>query len=383
MGTPAPSSTRKTHVMQLTAGLGIGGAEMVVRDLATAADSTRFHVSICCLKNLGQLGQELERQGADIFTLPGVDYDRADYFTSRRLHALIRARGVDVVHSHTTHALLDSGLCRRSFAGARALHTFHFGNYPHKKTSELWMERVGSRLVDCRVAVGAVQRGQIAAALGLREDAIDVVRNGVAVPVPDERVAAFRAQTAAADQVLVGTLATLIPQKGLADLLRVARQVRDRRSDVHFVVVGEGVLRPELERLRAELGLESAVTFAGWIADAARGALPAFDVYLQPSLWEAMSISILEAMGAAKPVVTTKVGEASHIIEPGVSGYLFAPGDVAGMASAVLDLAAHSDTRRRVGAAAERTVADHHTVGHMVRAYETIYDELGRRSARQ
>lgn len=362
--------------MQLTNGLGIGGAEMVVRDLVHAIDPARFHVSVCCLKHLGPIGRDLEQEGVDIFALPGVAYDRTDYLTSLRLRRVIRDRQVHVVHSHTTHALFDSGICRRSFAGARALHTFHFGNYPHKKPSELWMERLGSRCVDRLVAVGRVQRGQIAAALGLREDAIEVVRNGVTPAPPDARAASFRTETLGDGRVLVGTVATLIPQKGLDDLLRVARRVRDVRDDVRFVVVGEGVLRPDLERLRAELGLESTVTFAGWIADAARGALPAFDVYFQPSLWEAMSISILEAMGAAKAVVTTRVGEAPHIIEHGVTGYLFEARDVAGMAGAVLDLAAHGDTREAVGAAAARAVADRHTVSHMARGYEALYDDL-------
>jgi glycosyltransferase involved in cell wall biosynthesis len=176
--------------------------------------------------------------------------------------------------------------------------------------------------------------------------------------------------------MLVGTIATLIPQKGLPDLLHVARRVRDQRDDVHFVIVGEGVMRGELERLRTELRLEDAVTLTGWLTNAASLALPTFDIYLQPSLWEAMSISILEAMAAAKPVVSTGVGEAPYLIEHGVSGFLFEPHDVAGMAAAILSLSREVETRRAVGTAAARTVSERFTVSHMARAYEQVYVDL-------
>ena len=258
----------------------------------------------------------------------------------------------------------------------RTLHTFHFGNYPHRPQGALWMERVGCRLADRLVAVGQAQREQIVAAHKVSPDAIGVVRNGVRLPASGGGDPEFRARIGAQGKILFGTIATLIPQKGLPDLLRVARQVRDRRADVHFVIIGEGVMRPELERLRAELGLEDTVTLLGWLTNAASLALPAFDAYLQPSLWEAMSISILEAMAATKPVVTTRVGEAPHLIEHGVDGYLFEARDVTGMASAVLALAGDPDLRLSIGAAAARTVAGHYTVAHMARGYEQAYLDL-------
>ncbi len=373
---PAKGDRRRIHVMQLTNGLGIGGAEIVIRDLARTVDRERFHLSICCLKTLGPVGRGLLDEGVDIYTLPGADADRPDYFTSVKLRRVIRERQVDIVHSHTTHALLDGGLCRTVSRGIRMMHTFHFGNYPHKPTGDLWIERVGCRLADRLVAVGEAQREQIMATFGLSRDAVDVVRNGVRLPAAGEGDPGFRGRIGAEGKIVVGTIATLIPQKGLPDLLQVARRVRDQRDDVHFVVVGEGVLRPELERLRTELRLEDTVSFTGWMTNAASLALPTFDIYLQPSLWEAMSISILEAMAASKPVVTTSVGEAPHLIDHQTDGFLYPVHDVPGMAAAVLTLAADGEVRRSVGAAAARTVADHYTVAHTARAYEQTYRRL-------
>ncbi len=142
---------------------------------------------------------------------------------------------------------------------------------------------------------------------------------------------------------------------------------------MHFVLVGGGDLRRELEQHRHDLGLDETVTFTGLLTNAASRALPSFDIYFQPSLWEAMSISILEAMAAGKSVVSTDVGEAPHLIEHGTEGFLYKPRDVEGMASAILVLAQDALLRRVTGEAAARKVAQRFTVDHMTRAYEEVY----------
>jgi glycosyltransferase involved in cell wall biosynthesis len=109
------------------------------------------------------------------------------------------------------------------------------------------------------------------------------------------------------------------------------------------------------------------------LTNAASRALPSFDIYFQPSLWEAMSISILEAMAAGKSVVSTDVGEAPHLIEHGTEGFLYKPSDVEGMASAILVLAQDARLRKETGDAAARKVAHRFTVDHMTRAYEMVY----------
>jgi glycosyltransferase involved in cell wall biosynthesis len=235
------------------------------------------------------------------------------------------------------------------------------------------MERMSSRIADQLIAVGETQKKQINASHWLPDSAIGVVRNGVQSAKIHYRNPDFRSKIGAENKILVGTIATMIPQKGLHDLLALARRVRDAIRNVHFVVVGEGVMRPDLERLRSQLGLENTVTFAGWIMNASSVALPEFDIYIQPSLWEAMSISILEAMAAGKPVIATQVGEASYMISHGSEGFLYAARDIEGMASGVLRLAENENLRRSMGVAAARKVADRFTVDHMTRAYETIY----------
>jgi glycosyltransferase involved in cell wall biosynthesis len=241
------------------------------------------------------------------------------------------------------------------------------------------MEGLCSRLASRLFAVGEVQRAQLRKVYRLADRSIGAIWNGVLLPgLPGSQ--SFRARVDAEHTLLIGTIATFIEQKGLHDVMRVARRLRDRGFDARFVIVGEGKLRGELEALRAALGVDDVVHLPGWVSYAADTALPAFDIFFQPSLWEAMSVVTLEAMAAGKPVVTTRVGEAPHIIEDGVDGALVPPADVEAMTDALAGLLSDPPLRARMGAAARAKVERQLTVEHMTRAYEQVYlDVVGTR----
>jgi len=365
---------RKINLMIAAAGLNIGGAEVVIKHLVQTIDRERFNITVCCIKVSGVIGDELSRDGVDIVTLSNPSESRVNYFTFRKLLRIIRSKQIDIVHTHTTDALADAAICKLFMPKFRLIHTFHFGNYPNLRSRYLWMEQVFSRLADRLIAVGEVQRRQIMDVFCFHENRIGRVWNGIAFG-SNESDGEFRMRVGAENCILIGTIATLIEQKGLHDLLAVARQVRDTGRKVRFVVVGDGHLRQELEAMRRALGLEETVVFAGWVMNAARVALPAFDVFFQPSLWEAMSIVILEAMAAGKPIVATRVGENTRIIENEVDGFLVKPHDVNGMAEALGRLIDDAGLRCRLGNAAAEKVAQQFTVEHMTQAYEQIYLE--------
>ncbi len=201
-----------------------------------------------------------------------------------------------------------------------------------------------------------------------------MIWNGVTV-TPPESGSRFRAEVGTGDRLLIGTVAKLIEQKGLDDLLRVAVQCRDAGYRMQFVIVGDGPLRAPLEQRRRDLGLEGSVVITGWIPNAAAHALPAFDVFFQPSRWEAMSIAILEAMANGKAILATRVGDNPHVIEDGSSGLLVAPGNVEAMTGALARLC-DQKLRSSLGEAAKVRFEQHFAVGHMVRGYEAVYREL-------
>lgn len=363
-------SDRKTHLLILASSLHIGGAESVMQHLAETVDRDRFTVTVCYLKQRGRVGEALARAGIDVVGV--LDSDRPDYFTFRKLLPILRGRRIDVVHSHTTHGLVDACLCKLFLWRLRVVHTFHFGNYPHTKPRILWMERVFSRLADRLFAVGEAQRRQLKSVFGFADSGIGMIWNGVN-PIVGAGDPGFRASIGAEGTILIGTIATLIEQKGLPDLMRVARRVLDSGARVKFVIVGEGHLRGDLERMRHDLGLDDAVILTGWLTNAAERVLPVLDVFFQPSLWEAMSVVVLEAMAAGRPIVATRVGETPQVLEDGVDALLVDPQDVDGMTEALLRVVRDPGLRERLGDAARRKAHQRFTVSAMTRAYEAAY----------
>jgi len=356
---------RRLKVMLAIDGLGLGGAEMVVRDLAHGLDRDHFDVCICCTKGVGgPVGQELIREGFDLFVLPGQREGHVDYLTALKLRRAVKERCVDIVHTHAASALLDAGLSRLTMPRPRVVHTFHFGNYPYRVWRHHVMEGLCARAVDRLIAVGWEQRRRIQQAYRLPDSRIGVIWNGVAVGQPDPDPT-FRADVGSSDRLLIGTIAKLIEQKGLDDLLAVARRCREACYPVQFVIVGDGPLRPVLEQRRRELGLEDTVVITGWIPNAAVRALPAFDVFFQSSRWEAMSIAVLEAMASGKAIVATRVGDNQHVIEHGVNGLLVESGDVDGMVEALIRVF-DRETRGRLGRMARIAYEQKFTLGKML-----------------
>jgi glycosyltransferase involved in cell wall biosynthesis len=368
---PPPPSTRRLKVLLAIDGLGIGGAEMVVRDLALRLDPGRFAVAVCCTKSLGTTADRLLRDGADVFVLPKRTDGRVDYLTPLKLRRAVIERGVDIVHTHAPAAFWDAAICKLLLPRVKVINTFHFGNYPHISRSLKWMERAASHAADRLVAVGRQQREAILATYALSPRRMDTIWNG-APEAHEDDTRPFRERSGAAGRLVVGTIAKLIPQKGLDDLLLVAKRSRESQLPLHFVVLGEGPLRAHLEQRRRELGVEDSVTLMGWFENAAGRALPAIDVFFQPSHWEAMSIAVLEAMAAGRAILATRVGDNPHVIEDGVTGMLSDVGDIDGMVLALRQLCDEA-LRQRLGLAARADYERRFTLDHMVRAYEDLY----------
>jgi len=365
----------RINLLLVAASLDIGGAEVVIQRLIQAVDRNRFNLTICCIRGLGPIGEALSAEGFDIKVLAESAKHRHGYLAFLKLLRLIRRERIHVLHTHTTDALFDAALCRLLMPRVRLVHTFHFGNYPNRTRKELWLERIGAMLANCLVAVGEVQREQILATYGFGPKRLVVVRNG-AITSDRQSGEEFRRRIGVTNHILVGVTATMIGQKGLFDFLAVASRFRDQSNTVRFVIVGDGPLRPALEEKRRELGLEELVIFAGWMPNANEVALPAFDIFFQPSLWEAMSIALLEAMAAAKPVVATHVGEAPHMIEDGLDGYLVESRDLEHMATALRRLIDDPNLRSRLGEAAREKVSKSFSVERMTRSYEAIYQDM-------
>lgn len=359
-------STATPHLMLVNGSLFGGGAEHVMATLARHLRGMGYRITIAVIHRGGEVKTELEHEGFEVLT----ELAAGTYGTSTRLKALVDARSVDIVHSHDVRSLVDAGLCRLRSRVAH-VHTFHFGNYPHLPSKHLWLEGVFARVPDQLIAVGDVQRETIIKTLHLRGSRIHTVWNGV-----DRHTGGTPgvSTTPAADDVpLVGSMSTLGPQKGVPTLLDAAALLRERGVAFRLLIVGEGDMRPQLEAQTARLGLQDCVTFAGWRPDAATALLPTFDIFVQSSYWEAMSVVILEAMAAGKPIVATTVGENPLVLADNRTALLVPPRDAEALATGLATAIRDAALRRRLGTAAQNEYVQTLTGSAMAKRYDAVY----------
>jgi len=179
---------------------------------------------------------------------------------------------------------------------------------------------------------------------------------------------------------VVTVVGSLYPVKGHRYLLEAVPQIVKTCPSTVFLFAGRGDCETALREQARTLGLEARVRFLGLRQDVPT-LLELGDVFVQPSLSEGLSIAILEAMAAARPVVTTRVGGNPELVVEGETGLLVEPADAAGLASAVTRILADPAEGRRLGANGLARVRSRFSIETMVAQYEQIYGTLVGRPA--
>jgi glycosyltransferase involved in cell wall biosynthesis len=261
------------------------------------------------------------------------------------------------------------------------VHTFHFGNYAAGLTRQMEMERRLCRRATYLVGVSETQRRSLLEHYGLRPEAIGTIVNGVD-PSPTALDPAHRAATRASlglapDDIVVGTVAVLSEQKGITYLLQAAPRILGYDPRVRLLIVGGGPYEAALRAEAAALGMGGRIVFTGWRADGA-ALLPALDVFVMASLWEAMPMVLLETMAAARPLVVTDVGENRAIVADGDCGTVIPPRDAGAIADAVCQLIARPDEAAAMGGRARARFEERFTTARMAAAHADLYERLAR-----
>jgi glycosyltransferase involved in cell wall biosynthesis len=173
------------------------------------------------------------------------------------------------------------------------------------------------------------------------------------------------------ERPLILVVARLDPQKGHPDLLAAAAEV----PDVQFLLAGDGPDRLALERMAIELGVEDRVRFLGHRADVA-DLMAASDVFVLPSLYEGLPISVLEAMAAGLPVIATRVGGTDEAVVHGDSGLLVDPRAPSELAAAIRRVLDDRELRHRLVTGGKARVERHFTAEANVHRITTVYERL-------
>lgn len=177
------------------------------------------------------------------------------------------------------------------------------------------------------------------------------------------------------DQKVVGTIGALVGHKDHDTLLRAAKRLAEKRTDVRWVVIGDGDRREELLAARHKLGLDDIVHFAGFVPQAEE-CLPAFDVFALSSNMEGLPNVVLEAFVAGIPVAATAASGTPELVRDDQTGLLVPVGDDAALAKAIGRLLDDSALCRQLAAAARSVVESEFTVQRMAKEYRAVYEQV-------
>jgi glycosyltransferase involved in cell wall biosynthesis len=324
------------------------------------------------------MGAEMANQGIRVVPLGIMPGWRRplDWWT---IVSALRRLQPKIVHAF----LLPASLYGRSAAWAAGVPIIvgtEVNIYDRKQWHHIFAERLLARLSACIVASAESVKSAYVQQLGIAPADVRVIYNAVnwkrldATRTPAEVRQELGIPLA---RTVVGVVATLQDKKGHHVLLDAFART-PALADVQLMLVGDGTQRAALEAQATSLGIRDRVTFCGTRRDLGN-LLPAMDIFALPSLWEGLPLALILAMGAARPVVATRIAGIPEVVVDGENGLLVPPGDVVAIGSALARLCTDPAERIRMGTAAREAVRDRFGADAYARSVTDLYEEfLGR-----
>jgi glycosyltransferase involved in cell wall biosynthesis len=356
--------------------LNVGGAEVLAARLARQLGE--FRALFVCLDELGTLGRQLRDEGFSVEVLgrrPGVDWRCV-----LRLAWLLHRERVDLIQAHQYTPFFYAAAARLLSPRASILlteHGRHHPDYPRLKRKLANRLLLGRR--DRVVAVGRAVRDALVANDGFPEARVGVIYNGIdlapfAAP-RDDRRAVRREMGVGDDDFVLLQVARLDYLKDHATAVRTLAQVVALRPEARLVIVGEGPERSAIEGAVREHGLAAQVRFLGLRKDVAR-LLSGADLFLLTSISEGIPLTVIEAMAAGLPVVSTRVGGLPEVVVEGRTGLLAPAGDHAALGRAVCDLIGNPGLREEMGRLGRQRAEGLFSERLMHTHYANLYREM-------
>jgi glycosyltransferase involved in cell wall biosynthesis len=356
---------RRIPVCLVGDSLNVGGTEGQFVEVACGLDRSRWDVHVACVRAVGPLKARLDAAGLAAWSCGRGSFKSPRFVLAvLTLARYLRARRIHVVHCFDFYSNLLGVL-----AGRLARVPVVIASQRELGDLRTPLERRAYRIVTRLADFTVVNTDAVAARIGGRRGRVVVVPNGV--DTLRFSPAAIRPRRLAGHGT-VGTLANLRPEKALEHLVAAMALVRERYPDERLAIWGDGPLRGDLERQVAALGWPPETVLRGATTTPAT-ALRAIDVFVLPSLSEACSNVVLEAMATGLPVVTTRVGGTPALIDDEVNGLLVPPADPHALAKAIIHVVEDPALAARLGAAARATAQARFSLDRMLGRIETLY----------
>jgi glycosyltransferase involved in cell wall biosynthesis len=351
-----------------------GGGQVSLFHLVTNLDRAAF----CPYANLpadGDLAEQLRRHGIEVIiqTFPRL-FDFKIYRHFSALYNLLKLIGqykIDLLHSDGPRNTLYAGIAAK-IKGIPLI--WHVRAFNRDRFDHL-LYLLSTRLI------------LVANSLRSRFDWIRnnskfvTIYNGVSFPESEDQKLSSGVRQAYGIEdktLLIAVIARIEPLKGQKYLIEACGSLKGELKDFHVILVGDiadSEYLKECKESAAEFGIQNRITFSGYKQDVNQ-ILNEIDIFVLPSLFEAFPRSLIEAMGAGKPVVATDVGGCAEAVEDTVSGFIVPPKNPEALAERVHMLGRDTELRRKVGRAARSRAEEMFSMKQNVKQTELLYREV-------
>ena len=353
----------------------MGGGESHVIDLVKNLDPTRFESLVLAFTD-GPMISLLKSRGVPCFVIPTLK--PFDLSVRKPVRELIQAQNIDLIHIHGTRAFSNIYSSARKLRKpiVYTVHGWTFNAFQGALKRfvsvqiEAWFTRIAQQTINVSKNNREVGLQYIPSLKSVViQNGIDRKRFHTKLNYVDVR----RELGIAPHKIVVGSIARMTEQKDPLTLIRAFAKVNEKQPGKYFLLfVGDGDLKQKAIDEVTSLKLLESVRFEDFRQDIP-DLLQGIDIFCLPSLWEGLSLGLLEAMSMKKAVIASDVDGTREVIQNGVNGYLFKPTDESQLADLILKLGDDKAHLAEIGVRAADTVEANFTVEGMTRKTEEVY----------
>jgi len=361
-----------------------GGGSVIVLRLAQKANDIGWSVDI--LTSDAVFKEFLKNQGCGVVELEVIwrkINPLRDLLGLYRLYRFLKKSNYTIVHTHTSKAGFVGRLAAYLAKSPIVIHTVH-GFAFHEQSSLLeiylysFLERLASHWCDRIVCVSEFHKKWALRLAIANKNKIIAINNGI----PENRILPSRDKGSVlkeinlTNEIVILFTGRLAPQKGVEYLLKSVPIIASKiNMPFKILIIGEGPLRYYLDEIVEKLNIGRYVKFLGFRKDIG-DLLNISDIVVFPSLWEGLSIALLEAMAAGKPIITTTIGSNLEVVKSEETALLVPPKNSESIAEAVIRLINNPEFAKKLGEEAKKTYQKKYTEEIMLNNYANLYFSL-------
>jgi glycosyltransferase involved in cell wall biosynthesis len=294
-----------------------------------------------------------------------------------KLLAYLRREKPDFVHTHLVHAETYAIPAAR-LAGIRYIVNSGHNDDPFRRHPLFRLRsRFIWRLTTRGIAISQSVKRFLLGFEGAGDEQVSVIYYGLQPPAPATSLNLRESLGLLPQARIIGSVCRLVEQKGITYAIDAMKILSEKYPDLHYVIVGDGVLRQALLQQTAILGLQHRVHLLGWREDVA-GIMAQFEIFLAPSLWEGFGLVFLEAMGQSRPIVSSNISSIPEVVQDGVTGLLVEPRNPTALANAIGQLLDDPERARQMGQAGRQRLETVFSLESMIEQTAALYREIMR-----